>query len=147
MNKILEDNIKYLANQGIEIDKNFTTEKVSYVQDLKGIDVPVLNVNGTKHMYSTVDALEGVKIQTSNLKILSANVLVVFGSGLLYEVYEVISKWKEEGFVLVIEPDEEVFKANILKCQLALNTDIAKIRFLLAVILPNMIFISFYTAI
>ncbi len=129
MNKVLEENLKFLSIHGINIDKNFSTEKVSFIQDSKGIDVPVLNVNGSKHVYSTVDAVESAKVQISNLKIMSANVLIVFGSGLLYDVYEIISKWKEKGYVFIIEPDEDIFKQNILRTKLSLDTNVAHMRF------------------
>ncbi len=132
MDNILDKNIKFLETKGIIIDKNMVTDKVTYKTDMKGVTIPVLNMGGSeKHMYSTVDALEAVKVQVSKLDIKSGNVLVLFGSGLFYEAYEVMKKWKEPGIVLVIEPSVEVFNSNILHTELSLEVEIATMEFLI----------------
>ncbi|MFV0441126.1 MAG: motility associated factor glycosyltransferase family protein [Lachnospirales bacterium] len=130
MNNILEKNLKRLEDSGIKIDVNKATSKVRYVEDLKNTLVPILNVNENEYnVYSVCDAKENISTAISNLKIKSANVLIVFGSGLFYEIEEILSKWKEKGTVIVIEPDRDIFESNVLKTNILLENRLADIYY------------------
>ncbi|MFV0520178.1 MAG: motility associated factor glycosyltransferase family protein [Lachnospirales bacterium] len=131
MNNIVEKNLKFIKDLGITLEKKDESPKVYYKKDTKDVVLSVLKVNGLeRHMYSTVDVFDGVKKQVEKLDVKSGNVLVIFGAGLFYEVFEIIKKWREVGSVLVIEPDPEIFYQNILRTNLDFQTEIAKFDFL-----------------
>ncbi len=117
MNKIVEQNVKDLASIGVKVNSS-KSDKVEIFDDLLGNKSAKININGiSKHIYSKYNAKEVAKIQISSLDLLDRNILVVFGSGLLYEVKEVASKWKRKGYVLLVEPNKEIFDELIKNSQ------------------------------
>lgn len=111
MNKY-ERNKEYILKNSSNIDFNRFDEnikKTELIETEEGKSLVIKNGSITKYVYSKYTPIETAKLQVEHLHGDQENVIIVFGSGLFYEIIEVAKNWTLPSKILVVEPDEQTF--------------------------------------
>lgn len=109
---IYEKNKQYIVNNSVGIDFNKLDEnikKTEIIETEQGKTLIIKNNNSQKYVYSKYTPLETVEFQVNHMHGHQENTIIVFGSGLFYEIKSIAKEWTLPSKVIVVEPDEQTF--------------------------------------
>lgn len=109
---IYEKNKQYILNNSVGIDFNKLDEnvkKTEIIETEQGKTLVIKNNNAQKYVYSKYTPLETVQFQVNHMRGHQESTIIVFGSGLFYEIKSIAKEWTLPSKVIVVEPDEQTF--------------------------------------